>query len=335
MKRHVLRAVLSLVLASVVALALSAPAGAASSARLLAKYQPVTRFDPLERFRPTTVESFVEDADLELLTSSNVWTLVNPAPQADALPGPGTGIWRLNHDGCTPAAGLAAVSCYVAAGGDGGNVVYGRVIRARDRVVLQYWYFYDDNFYSYAYPPSEFIWQAHEGDWEVVNVVLAVEEEEEEEELEPRYVGLSQHCLGERRRWSKTPRWRRSHPVVHVAIGSHANYFSPGTHPIHLGCLPPQAIVLLQQAGLPLPVDYAGSGPAAGPPGFGGEATSVAGVHEASPPWLLFPGFWGELEFLHAPQPVGTVPVGASPVGPAYTAIWRDPLGTLATWPRG
>jgi len=335
MRRHVRRAVLSLAFSLLAAFALSGPANGASPARLLAKYQPVTVFDPLESFLPTSVESFVEDTDLELLTGPNTWTLVNPAPQADVLPGPGTGIWRLNHDGCTPTAGLAAVACYVAAGGDGENVVYGRVVRIGDRIVLQYWYFYDDNFYSYAYPPSDFIWQAHEGDWEVVNVVLAEEEEEGEVELEARFVGYSQHCLGERRRWSKTPRWRGSHPVVHVAVGSHANYFSPGTHPIHTTCLPTQAIALLQQAGLPLPLDYAGSGSAAGPARFGGEVTSVVRVQEQSPSWLLFPGFWGELEFLHAPPPVGTVPIGLSPVGPAYHAVWQAPLATLAAWPRG
>jgi hypothetical protein len=50
--------------------------------------------------------------------------------------------------------------------------VYGHVAHDGDDTVLQYWLFYYDDVYSYAYPPSNFIWQAHEGDWEVVNVVL-------------------------------------------------------------------------------------------------------------------------------------------------------------------
>ena len=56
----------------------------------------------------------------------------------------------------------------------GGNVrtAYGRVLRTGGYTVLQYWYFYYDDVYSYTYPASDFIWQAHEGDWENVDVVL-------------------------------------------------------------------------------------------------------------------------------------------------------------------
>jgi hypothetical protein len=66
--------------------------------------------------------------------------------------------------------------------------VYGRVAHENGRIVLQYWYFYYDDVYSYQYPPSNFIWQAHEGDWEVVNVVLTEDEQ-------PLFVVYSQHCL--------------------------------------------------------------------------------------------------------------------------------------------
>lgn len=321
------RAALAAALAAVAALTLSAPAAAASPARLLAKYQPVTFFDPLEAFRPTTVEAFVKDADLERLVGPNTWALVDPAPSADALPGLGTGIWRLNHDGCTSATGLSSVACYQAAA-DGENVVYGRVVRTDNRVVVQYWVFYDDNFYSYTHPPSDFIWQAHEGDWEVVNVVLSAEEE-------PLFTAYSQHCLGERKRWAKTPRWKGHHPIVYVAIGSHANYYAPGEHPFDTRCIPPEAIAFFQQAGLPLPVDRTAAGPAAGPAKLGAESTSVVPVADGSPSWVAFPGFWGELEFFHAPAPIGTVPAGPSPVGPAYHAVWADPLGTIAGWTSG
>jgi hypothetical protein len=315
-------------LAALAALVLCAPAGATSPAKLLAKFQPVIRFDPLEAFRPTTVESFVEDTDLERLTGPNTWTVVDPTPEADALPGPGSGIWRLNHDVCTSAVGLASVACYRAAGEDGRNVVYGRVTAGADRIVLQYWYFYDDNFYSYEYPPTDFIWQAHEGDWEVVNVVLT-------DTGRPLFTAYSQHCLGERRAWLDTPRWRGHHPIVYVAVGSHANYYVPGTHPIDVRCIPAQAIAILQQAGLALPVDYAAEGPAAGPAKLDGEETAIVRVGDDGPSWLAFPGFWGELEFFHGPAPVGTVPSGPSPVGPAYHAVWREPLATLATWTEG
>jgi hypothetical protein len=110
-----------------------------------------------------------------------------------------------------------AGACYAAGGG--GPAVYGRVAHEAGRVVLQYWYFDYDDVYSYAYPPSDFIWQAHEGDWEVVNIVLAGDEQ-------PISVGYSEHCLGARRAWDTVPRFDDTHPLVHVAVGSHANYFS-------------------------------------------------------------------------------------------------------------
>ena len=50
-------------------------------------------------------------------------------------------------------------------------------------------------------------------------------------------------------------------------------------------------------------------------------------------PWLAFAGFWGELQYFHAPAPIGTLRFGTSPVGPAYHDVWQAPLATLATWP--
>jgi hypothetical protein len=309
-------------------------AHAAPDAQLLRTYQPVLRLDPAERFGPTSVQAFVTDSSLERLESGS-WVVVDPDVGPGGLPGPGTGTWRLNEDACTPALPLGGLGCYAAAddAGPQASVVYGRVARLADATVLQYWYFYYDDVYSYLYPPSDFIWQAHEGDWEVVNVVLGPDEL-------PVETGYSQHCLGQRRAWADTPRWDGTHPVVWVAVGSHANYFAPGVHPIQPACVPPQALALLAQAHLPPPADYAsaaGPGETAGPPQAGDRVTVVEPANEDAKHWLAFPGFWGELQYFHAPPPVGpgTVPLGTSPVGPAYHDVWIDPLGTLALWPEG
>jgi hypothetical protein len=61
----------------------------------------------------------------------------------------------------------------------------------------------------------------------------------------------------------------------------------------------------------------------------------VLRIDSETPPWIAFDGFWGELQYFHAPAPVGTVPFGTSPRGPAYQGLWSNPLGTLATWPVG
>jgi hypothetical protein len=321
-----------LVASAVLALAALTGTGAARAstpdAQLLATYQPLMQFDPLEQFLPTKVQSFITDASLEQLTGPNTWSPVQQNAAPGDLPGQGSGTWRLNEDACTPDAPLGGLACYADAEsqGGGGPTIYGHVVHENGDIVLQYWFFYYDDVYSYTYPASDFIWQAHEGDWEHVDVVLTDGEQ-------PLFVGYSQHCLGQRREWTDTTRFDDTHPVVHVAVGSHANYFTAGTHPIDVACIPPQAIAILHGLGLSLPVDYAFAGPLLGPPGSGGGVMPVEQIGDDGPSWVEFPGFWGELQYFHGPAPIGTVALGASPVGPAYHPEWVDPLGTLAAWP--
>jgi hypothetical protein len=322
----------SLILAAacVVLFAFAGAAHAATNARLLQKFQPVTRLDSEESFRPMTVESFIADSDLERFNPvTGTWVLVNPNPTATTLPTSGAG-WRLNNQYCAPYLSLGDLSCYRnhAAGHSDPQVVYGRVARLGNRIVLQYWYFYYDNLYSYTHDPTDFIWQSHEGDWEVVNVVLRSSDDA------PLYVGYSQHCAGERRTWSKVQRWRGTHPIDYVGSGSHANYLSAGQPQINTACLPAGAVAVLQANNLDLPVDYAGGETASGPAAFGADVTSITAIN-GGPNWVSFPGFWGELQWFKAPPPIGTVFVGTSPVGPAQHLVWADPLGTLATWPVG
>ena len=308
-----------------------ASVNASAADRLLHKYQPVTYFAPGEAFGPTTVETFVDDSTLErFVPAIGTWVPIDPDPTVDTLPTSGAG-WRLDQSACAPTAGSAGAACYAAAWNahHAQSTVYARVARIENRIVLQYWFFYYDDFYPYLPSAPDFIWQGHEGDWEVVNVVLSREDEE------PLFVGYSQHCLGQTRAWDATPRWRGHHPVVFVALGSHANYFAPGEIVFDQACLPAPILAFFSQAGLPLPHDHVGKGAAAGPEAFAGETTKVVRVTEASPRWIGFPGNWGELEYVHGPNPVGTQPLGQSPPGPALHAVWADPLGTLATWPAG
>jgi hypothetical protein len=313
--------------AALAALAIAGPAAASpSDSQLLSEYQPVTIFDVDERLRPIKVNSFIRDSVLERFDGTG-WVLVDADPEPDSLPGPGTGVWRLNQSSCSPTSFLGGLDCYAAAAseGGGGDSVYGRVFRLADAIVLQYWYFYYDNTYSYAHPASDFIWQAHEGDWEVVNVVLTADGL-------PVSAGYSQHCLGERRAWDDVPR-SDTHPVVYVAAGSHANYFSAGEHPYDPRCVPLEARALLAQLGLPLPRDHTSEGEVSGPKQDDGDETHIRHFDAGESGWTQFPGFWGELQYFHAPF-VGTVAFGTSPVGPAYKPIWHDPITAMATWPQ-
>lgn len=317
---------------AVLLMALGAAAGAQGARpdpQLLRTYQPVLHFDPHEQFGPTTVQGFIDDSVLEQNVAGQ-WAVVNPDPGPGGLPAPGTGFFRLNQTGCTPSAPIGGLTCYAAAwaADDGPSALYGRVVHLPGATVLQYWYFYYDDVYSYLYPPNDFIWQAHEGDWEVVNVVLSTAGRPDE-------VAYSQHCLGQRRAWSSAPLWNGTHPVVYVALGSHANYLGPGTHQFNVACIPPAALALLAQAGLPLPVDYTSPlGPTAGPPQSADQVTTIHRASTHSQAWLRFDGLWGEQQWFHAAF-YGTVPLGDSPVGPVHHQVWQDPLTTIATWPVG
>jgi len=221
----------------------------APDAELLRAYQPVLVLHPAESFQPTKIQSFVADSELEQFTGTSrsqlpldrYWTVVNPDPGPGELPPSTPGVfYRLNQVGCSAADTLAGKACYADAwsSGSGGDAVYGRVARTENRIVLQYWLFYYDNPLLLPPTPVGTFWQSHEGDWEVVNVVLDQNEQ-------PREAAYSQHCSGERVPWpevEKSPAGS-THPVVYVALGSHANYFAPGAGalgliPIPASCIP-------------------------------------------------------------------------------------------------
>jgi hypothetical protein len=301
----------------------------------------VTVLDPLEIFAPTTVASFVADANLETQTAPNTWALVTAAPSLADLPATPTPAcvaqalvpcYRLNQRDCSPAGGAAALACFAAdwLAPAPRSMVYGRATRAGRATVLQYWYFYYEDLYSYHYPPDDFIWQAHEGDWEAVTILLRAGA------AHPRWVGYSQHCTGERRAWADVPRWHGStHPVAYVAVGSHATEFGTGDHPIAVECIPPQAIQLLRQQGLALPVDHANAGAAFGPPHAAGVTpTGLVRVRRTSPSWMRFAGTWGEYQYFHGPSPINTVPSGSSPPSPPFHELWQHPVRTIFSWPK-
>jgi hypothetical protein len=322
--------------------ALPGPALASTRAhRLLERYQPVTVLDGHEAFAPTAVGTFVADADLETQTGPNTWALVTSSPSLATLPDAPpaactaqglTPCYRLNQHDCTPAAGIASVACYRTDWLDPEprSVVYGRATHGGRTTILQYWYFYYDDFYSYDYPPDDVIWQTHEGDWEAVTVLIRRGADH------PRWVGVSQHCTGERRSWSDTPRWHGStHPVIDVGVGSHAGFFSTGEHPIAVQCIPAQAVAFFQSQGLALPNDHANGGQAYGPARATGVLpTAVSRVSATRPGWMRFAGTWGEYQLFHAPSPIGTLVSGFSPATPPAQGLWQHPVQTVLSWPR-
>ncbi len=266
---------------------------ATSPAQLLARYAPILVLHPQESFQPEPVDGFLADSDL-----------------VDG---------HYDQRKCQAVGGPAALPCYVAAdkAHGGATALYGALFRSTTRIVLEYWLFYPFDLYNYVSPLGS-VWQAHEGDWEAVAVVL-------DRKGLPLLAGVSHHCSGSRREWARVEK-RSSHPLVYVALGSHANYFAPGLAPIASRCLPPQAQSLLRQYGVTLTDEAAKGRTIARPP--------VIAVTSTVPDWMSFPGTWGEEQYVQIPnqQPVA---YGFGPTGPAFHSLWRQPAATVLSWPTG
>src|SRR5574340_605272 len=203
--------VLSLV--SAVGAASGSPAvGPPSLPALLARYSPILVLHPAELFAPVLVDGYLADSDLEQKTATGWVKLDEPLPAGGAD-------LRLDQRYCTARDGIAAAPCYAAAEAahDPVPTVYGAAFRRAGKIALQYWLFYPYDDYSPTLPPGQ-IWQVHEGDWRSVSVLL-------DARGTPLLVGLSRHSGGARRDWAHAPK-RGLHPLVHVALGSHANYFT-------------------------------------------------------------------------------------------------------------
>ena len=87
-----------------------------------------------------------------------------------------------------------------------GYTVYYYQYTENDNTIIQYWIFY-------VFNPGEH--NQHEGDWEMVQVVIPGTGE--------KWVGYSQHYSGQRATWNQVEK-EGDHMKVYVSRGSHANY---------------------------------------------------------------------------------------------------------------
>jgi hypothetical protein len=181
-------------------------------------------------------------------------------------------------------------------------VYYYHTIYNRGYLVIQYWFFYAYNDWGTSHGGVN----DHEGDWEAVFVFLHSEGDR------PAYVAYSAHIGSpEWHAWDDpaVEKWFRNRPVVYVGCGSHANYFTPGAHPIP-----------------PLPVkDYA-EGDSAVAIGAGTDVPWSRPVDLAQQPWALnYGGYWGALVKRWG---AGWLAPGAqAPDGPAWKfSKWETPV---------
>lgn len=214
---------------------------------------------------------------------------------------------------------------------------YGRVVRDRGFVALQYWFFYAMNDWRSTFAGVN----DHEADWEQVTLFLP---DPAEPGTRPTWVACSSHDeIGDdlRRRYDDPDlSWVDTHLVVFVGAGSHSGAYLPGDYLITVeppalkriaGALRRGSRLLLPWTkgggtayGIPF-IDYhRGDGPGVGP----GEQRGWSPVLiDDETPWARdFRGLWG----LDTRDPFGGE---RAPAGPRYErdgavrASWSDPVG--------
>jgi hypothetical protein len=162
------------------------------------------------------------------------------------------------------------------------------------KLALQYWFFYGFNDYN----------NKHEGDWELIQLVFEAGTAAAALDATPVEAGYSQHEGAERAAWDedKLELVDGTHPVVHPAAGSHANYFEDA---LYLGSSAEQGVGCDDTSAptfdiVPV-VRTIPSDPAAARKAF---------------PWIAFEGRWGELQkaFYNGPT------------GPNLKGQWTEPI---------
>ena len=171
------------------------------------------------------------------------------------------------------------------------------------KLALQYWFFYAFNDYN----------NKHEGDWEMVQVVFDADTAAEALDEEPVEVGYSQHEGAERSDWDDDGKLELvddTHPVVHPAAGSHANYYDEA---LFLGRSAEQGVGCDDTTGPTFEIRPAVQ-----------TIPSEQGAARESFPWITFEGRWGELQkaFYNGPTGPNLKDQWTEPI--LWTEGWRD-----------
>lgn len=300
--------------AALVALLLVLP-GAASArgndaAQLLAQYQPVLYFHQSEDWAPQTVEAYLAIARLRTSARGQYLDL--------------------------PCALRAGYACYhreaLADTNWKAPVVYGTIgpvspstppppgVTQRPTLLLHYWLFYAfDDWHSL----HDRLWQTHEGDWESITVGLDANDT-------PLFAAYSEHCSGTVSPWSAVSKRGGTHPVAYVALGSHANWFTPSVAQTRFAeCLTSgtgftaraklKTLIKLAEDQV---VDRMGTAHALGPAGLPGVTPmTLVQLRSGTAPWMRFSGRWGEGQLVWlgtTPRSFTTISRGAAPGTPNW-----------------
>jgi len=176
--------------------------------QLASKYEPYLHFAAGEKFFPTDANYHITNSELYKKNSDDSNELIERFPDAATIAQYTTEDYFLNN---TLGGYKEIAENYKQNRESFGDKIYAHVTSEAAHIVIQYWFFY-------AFNPGTL--NQHQGDWEMIQIVLDSTET-------PQYAVYSQHHAGERADWKDVEKVDETHPRVYVALGSHASYFRP------------------------------------------------------------------------------------------------------------
>jgi hypothetical protein len=301
-------ALLTLVALAALVAAPVASAGRADEKALAERYAPVVRLvthtncAPGKPYLPINVNLLFGEPTVALRGPWNANDLVKIGPTAKDL-SKGRFEYHLDFPGSAlePGCDYLRWERRLVQGQE--PAVYAHVAADPERpgkLALQYWLFYVFNDWN----------NLHEGDWEMIQLVFDASTPAQALERPPVEVGYSQHEGAERAEWGddKLERVDGTHPVVHPAAGSHANFYDES---LYLGSSAEQGVGCDDTRGPTFDVRPAVQ-----------TIPTGAAQAQAEFPWIAFEGRWGELRpaFFNGPT------------GPNLKTQWTEPIRWSEGW---
>jgi hypothetical protein len=262
---------------------------AATDSELAEQYAPVLYFEGEETCYPVDVSYHIDNSYLYQIIDDEAQLVTETPSEADLSSYSSDDYYLDNQQGTVDDLGI--IADYQSKLSTLGYTVYARVVSDGGYTIIQYWMFY-------AFNKGEL--NQHEGDWEMVQLVLSGDT--------PEQVMYSQHYSGQRTTWDQVES-TGDHFNVYVARGSHANYLR------------------YYSGKLGVANDYVGNnGRILQPSGY-----TLKLLEPDSEPWLSYAGQWGWVGATEEDAEVSSLLGQAGPSGPMFRAesgssMWNDPL---------
>jgi len=286
----------------------AAAADRAQEAQLAKRYAPVVRLvahtdcAPSEPYLPIDVDLLFGQPTVALRGPWAAGDVVKIGPTAKDL-SKGLFDYHLDFPGNALEPGCDYLRWQSSLDASRSPSVYAHVATEAGRpgkLALQYWLFYVFNDWN----------NPHEGDWEMIQLVFDASTPAEALTKAPVEVGYSQHEGAERSAWDddKLELVDGTHPVVHPAAGSHANFYGES---LYLGSSAEEGVGCDDTRGPTLDVRPIVQ-----------TIPSDPAQAQADFPWIAFEGRWGEKRpaFFNGPT------------GPNLKTQWTEPIRWSEGW---